>query len=78
MFLLPQLPCDLDLSEEFDEAVVMVGEVTHVLNGNSFRSVPTKCLENFAEGTFTDLLDYLIILVHVRPAVLNIVGFFHL
>ena len=56
----------------------MIGKVVYMFNGNILTGVPTNCFVDHAEGTLSNFLDDLVVLEHIRPAVLEFKALVHL
>jgi hypothetical protein len=58
---------DLDLSDEFDTVVVILGEALYAFDGHYETSVAALSLNDSSEGAFTDLFDNIVILSNFHP-----------
>jgi len=61
----------LELSEDFDQLVLLTGKVIHVLNSNNLRAFFTFSHVNFAVATLSNFSDNMVVLEHILPEVLE-------
>ena len=73
-----ELPQDGDLPEHFLCLVRVIKALVQVLDGNYLIVLEAPCLADLSETTFTENIDYLIVILNMFPVFLELKHLFFL